>query len=98
MQAFYQQHTLSQTVDPKFSARNSEVAAQFLTAALNAVSTRIDAKHKRQTIRIKKGESKQPNQVQNNIIVADRNSLMKSLFSDKAFANAILPSDAKDED
>lgn len=83
MQAFYQQHTLSQQVDPKFSARNSEVAAQFLTAALSAVGTRIDAKYKRQKIRLdkEKASNTTPNSVQNNIIVADRNSLIKSLFS-----------------
>jgi hypothetical protein len=92
MQAFYQQHTLSQQVDPKFSARNSEVAAQFLTAALNAVNTRIDAKYKRQKIRLEKAKALDmtPSSVQNNIIVADRNSLMQSLFANGGFAQPFV--------
>ena len=92
MQAFYQQAALAQQVDPKFSARNSEVAAQFLTAALNAVNTRVDAKYKRQKIRIEQSKSTStvPNSVQNNIIVADRNTLMKSLFEQGGFAKPII--------
>lgn len=85
MQAFYQQHALSQQVDPKFSARNSEVAAQFLNIALNTVNSRVDAKHKREKIRIAKTEVKTPNQIQNNVIVADRNSLMQTLFANGGF-------------
>lgn len=84
MQAFYQQAALAQQVEPKFSARNAEVAAQFLTAALNTVNSRVDAKFKRQKIRIEKAKLKDgvPHQVQNNLIVTDRNSLMKTLLSD----------------
>lgn len=84
MQAFYQQAALAQQVDPKFSARNAEVAAQFLTAALNTVNSRVDAKFKRQKIRLDKQKLTDgvPNSVQNNLIVTDRNSLMKSLFAD----------------
>ena len=81
MQAFYQQHTTSQQVDPKFSARNAEIAAQFLNTALSTISTRVDAKYKRQKIRIaKKMDPSTASNVQNNVIFADRNSLMKSLF------------------
>lgn len=82
MQAFYQQSALAQQVDPKFSARNAEVAAQFLTTALNTVNSRVDAKYKRQKVRIAQSESKVPHQVQNNVIVTDRNSLLKQLFAD----------------
>ena len=84
MQAFYQQAALAQQVDPKFSARNAEVAAQFLTAALNTVSTRVDAKFKRQKIRLDKLKLTDgvPNSVQNNLIITDRNSLMKTLLAD----------------
>ena len=42
MTAFEAQHRLSQEVDPKFSARNAEVAAQYLKIALDAVGTRVD--------------------------------------------------------
>lgn len=85
MQAFYQQAALAQQVDPKFSARNSEVAAQFLNVALSTVNSRVDAKAKRMKLRLDKMKAQDttPNSVQNNIIVADRNSLMKTLFAEQ---------------
>jgi metal-dependent amidase/aminoacylase/carboxypeptidase family protein len=70
---------MSQEVDPKFSARNAEVAAQYLTIALNAVNSRVDSKFKRQKIRIAKQEAGTPNTVNNNVIVADRNQLLDML-------------------
>lgn len=81
LDAFESQHRLSQEVDPKFSARNAEVAAQYLNIALNSVNSKIDAKYKRSKIRLVK--DKKPNQVQNNVIVADRNSLLKTLFDNQ---------------
>jgi len=82
MEAFEAQHALSQQVDPKFSARNSEVAAQYLNIALDSVKTRGDLKYKRQKIRIATnvdGSSRTP--TQNNLIIADRNDVLRSLFS-----------------
>lgn len=81
MQAFYQQQAISQTVDPKFSARNSEVAAQFLKTALDAVNARSEAKYKRQKMRLATSTAGKPTHLQQNLIVADRNSLLKDLFS-----------------
>lgn len=80
MQAFTQQQMLSQQVEPKFSARNSEVAAQFLNIALAAVKDRSEAKYKRQKMRLATATAGTPTSVQNNLIVADRNSLLKDLF------------------
>ena len=77
--AFEAQHRLSQEVDPKFSARNAEVAAQYLKIALDAVGTRVDTKFKRAKIRAEANAG--PRQVQNNLIVADRNDLLKNLFN-----------------
>jgi len=76
--AFEAQHRLSQEVDPKFSARNAEVAAQYLKIALDAVGTRVDTKYKRNKLRLE--QTAGPRQVQNNLIVADRNDLLKNLF------------------
>jgi hypothetical protein len=87
MQAFYQQQTMSQQVDPKFSARNSEVAAQYLNIALSATSTKAKTRYDRQKIRIASkagaagGTGGAMGQTTNNLIVADRNSLLASLFS-----------------
>lgn len=82
MTAFEAQSRLAQEVDPKFAARNAEVAAQFLKIALDAVSGRVDAKYKRAKVRLAQNEG--PRQVQNNLIVADRNDLLKNLFEGKA--------------
>ena len=81
MGAFNQQQALSQQVDPKFSARNSEVAAQFLNIALTSVSARAKAKNDRQKIRIAREVTKGPNTVNNNLIVASRNDILKGMFS-----------------
>lgn len=80
MGAFHQQQTLAQEVDPKFSARNSEVAAQFLNIALTAVANRATVKNNRQKLRISKQTAGSPNTVNNNVIVANRNDVLRSLF------------------
>jgi hypothetical protein len=82
MVAFEAQSRLSQEVDPKFSARNAEVAAQFLKIALDSVGTRVDTKYKRAKVRIEQNQG--PRQVQNNLIVADRNALLQNLFDNSA--------------
>lgn len=81
LEAFHMQHRMSQEVDPKFSARNAEVAAQYLKIALDAVSNRVDAKYKRQKVRIATQKIGTPNTVNNNVIVANRNDLLKALLS-----------------
>ena len=80
MQAFYQQQGMAQQVDPKFSARNSEVAAQYLNIALSATNSRAKTKYDRQKIRLAQSMKDTPSTVNNNLIVADRNELLKSLF------------------
>lgn len=77
LQAYEKQTRLIEEVDPKFAARNAEVAAQYLTLALNAVNSRVDAKYKRQKVRLAKATSNAPGTVNNNVIVADRNQLLK---------------------
>jgi hypothetical protein len=81
MGAFHQQQALSQQVDPKFSARNSEVAAQYLGIALNAVTARVTANNNRQKLRIAKKTAGSPNTVNNNVIVANRNDILRQLFA-----------------
>lgn len=83
LEAFQSQHRMSQEVDPKFSARNSEVAAQYLKIALDAVSNRVDAKYKRQKVRIAKTKAGTPDTVNNNVIIGDRNEILKALLGEK---------------
>lgn len=90
MSAFEAQNRLAQEVDPKFAARNAEVAAQYLKIALDSVGTRVDTKFKRAKIRVDSNAG--PRQVQNNLIVADRNELLKNLFNK---GDIINPSEEK---
>lgn len=78
--AFEKSARMAQEVDPKFAARQNEVAAQFLTIALNAVNSRVDAKFKRQKARAAKISAGAPSTVNNTVIVADRNALLKQIF------------------
>lgn len=94
MIAFEKSQRLVDEVDPKFAARNAEVAAQYLNIALNAVNSRVDAKFKRQKIRLAKEESPAPSTVNNNVIFADRNDLLRQLFGAK---NQVIEKDVKEE-
>ena len=81
MTAFNSHAGVVDGADPKFAARNGEVAAQFLKIALDSTTAKVDAKYKRNKIRIAQASVGKPNQVQNNVIVADRNALLKTMFS-----------------
>jgi hypothetical protein len=78
--AFEKSARMAEEVDPKFAARNAEVAAQYLTLALNSVNSRVDAKFKRQKVRLSKETAGAPSTVNNNVFVADRNVLLKQIF------------------
>lgn len=74
--AFEQQTQMVQEVDPRFAARNAEVAAQYLNIALNSVNTRAKIRHEKLKLKVDGGT---PNTVNNNLIVADRNEILKML-------------------
>jgi hypothetical protein len=97
MGAFTQQQMLSQQVDPKFSARNSEVAAQFLSIALQTTAARAEAKNKRQKIRIATAQADTPNTVNNNVIVASRNDVLRHLFASGIDATVMKTIEAVDK-
>lgn len=78
--AFEKSSRMAEEVDPRFAARNAEVAAQYLTIALNAVNSRVDAKFKRQKVRLAKEKSSAPSTVNNTVIIADRNELLKQIL------------------
>jgi len=78
--AFEQQTQMVQEVDPKFAARNAEVAAQYLKIALDSVETRAKIRHEKLKLKVDGGT---PNTVNNNLIVADRNSILKMLADTK---------------
>ena len=93
--AFEKSARMSEEADPRFAARNAEVAAQYLNIALNAVNSRVDAKFKRQKIRQTAIKAGTPGTVNNNIIVADRNELLKQIFAATDATLPITPEESK---
>lgn len=82
---FHSQQELTEIVDPKFAARNAEVAGTFLTTALNAVQlrARIKSDKDKQKVNANVGAIINGNVTQNTI-VANRNDLIKMLHAKKA--------------
>lgn len=78
--AFNQQSRMSQEVDPKFAARNAEVAAQYLNIALNATNSRVDAKYKRGKLRIAAQQAGTPQTLNQNVFIADRNAILRQMM------------------
>lgn len=76
--AFEEQTAYTQVIEPRYAARNAEVAANYLKIALDAAATRA---------KVKEGKNKSqafiPFNNQNsgtqNIVVADRNDLLKMM-------------------
>jgi hypothetical protein len=79
LDAFEQQTANVQTIDPKYAARTAEVAAQYLNIALNAVNTRVSNRDRREKRKGGRIESQNADTINNNIIVADRNELLRMM-------------------
>lgn len=79
MDAFEVQMDEVETVEGKFKARNGEVAVQFLNAALAAAKEKSSLKQHKDKITVAQNKLTGPKTVNNNLIVADRNELMKTL-------------------
>ena len=80
--AFEKSSRMADEVDPKFAARNAEVAAQYLNLALNAVSLRVEAKYKRQKVRLAANKESQNSGIPNNgVVLVDRNALLRQLLN-----------------
>ena len=81
MGAFENQTALTEMVEPRYAARNAEVAANYLNIALNAANSRAKVKRER-----KRAGAFVPfsggNKTTNNLIVADRNELLKMIQVD----------------
>lgn len=67
-------------VEPRYAARHGEVAAQFLNIALQSTQSRANTNYQRKKMRLATAMGGGPKQVQNNLIVADRNDVLKQLF------------------
>lgn len=96
MDAFDAQSEAAEVVDPKYSARNAEVAAQYLNAALNAVKEKSSMKQHKDKIKKAEAGATGANgngstiNTQNNIIV-DRNDLLKQILATETEPKDITP-------
>jgi hypothetical protein len=80
LEAFNTQNELTQTIDPRYSARNAEVGAQYLKIALDAAGAKATKLINNKKLRGGKGGDIENNgTINTNIIVSDRNSLLKFL-------------------
>jgi hypothetical protein len=81
MEAYQNQTAYVEILEPRYAARNAEVAANYLNTALNAVSLKAKVK----------GEKRKTaggfipyanNTTTNNVVVADRNQLLRMIMED----------------
>lgn len=81
MEAYQNQTAYVEILEPRYAARNAEVAANYLNTALNAVSLKAKVK----------GEKRKTaggfipyanNNTTNNVVVADRNQLLQMILND----------------
>lgn len=79
LETFQQQTEYTQIIEPRYAARNAEVAATYLTIALNAVATKAKVKGDR-----KRNSAFVPyaNKTQNNVVVASREEIMRMIAID----------------
>jgi len=86
MDAFTEQTSYIEVIEPRYAARNAEVAANFLSIALNAAT----AKGKMKNDRARSGAFipfKQNNTTNNNVLVADRNQILRMMADGKTHEN-----------
>lgn len=81
MGAFESQCDEAELVEGKYKARNAEVAVQFLSAALSAAKEKRSMKEHKDKHLIASGKVKGagPGVTNNNLIVADRNELLREM-------------------
>ena len=80
--AYENQTGLAEIVEPRYAARNAEVAAQYLSIALNTVS--LKSRNKNDKRKVQQFIPYQNNNISNsNVVVADRNSIMQMIADKK---------------
>jgi len=83
MAAYQNQSAFIEIVDPKFAARNAEVAANYLNIALQAANSRANVKRDRKRANQPFVPYGQPGgKTTNNFVVADRNQILKMMTID----------------
>lgn len=75
--AFESSRDTAEIVDPKFAARNAEVAAVYLNTALAAAKEKAMLKQHKDKIEQSAGAKT----VNNTVVIADRNELLRQMFN-----------------
>ena len=82
MEAYQNQTAFVEILEPRYAARNAEVAANYLNTALNAVSLKAKVKNEKRKVG-QAGFIPYANQTTNNVVVADRNQLLRMMAEGK---------------
>lgn len=80
MDAYETQAADIETIEPKFRARNQEVAVQYLNTALAAAKEKASIKMSKDKNTVKVATSGGANIRDSQVIVADRNDVLKQMF------------------
>jgi hypothetical protein len=83
MDAYEQQVVDTETIEPKYRARNQEVAVQYLNTALNAAKEKSSLKQFKDKMLNDRKAASGPKTVNNNLVVADRNGILKQILGNK---------------
>lgn len=80
LDAYDSQMNVSGDVEGRYAARNGEVAVQFLNTALAAAKEKSNIKTNKDKLSVAKGKLKGSGTTNNNLIVADRNEILKAMM------------------
>ncbi len=99
MMAFEEQVNNAGIVEPRFAARNMEVAKMFLDSAIEALKLRNrQTEHKDKVILSNAKLGRVAGKTTNNILIADRNDILRKLFEDKPHKmKAVVEIEAEEE-
>jgi hypothetical protein len=79
MEAYQNQTAYVEILEPRYAARNAEVANSYLNTALSAVSLKAKVKNEKKKLASPGGFIPFGNNTTNNVVVADRNELLRMI-------------------
>lgn len=81
VEAYHNQTAMVEIIDPKFAARNAEVAANYLNIALNAATSKAKIKNDRKRVG-QFNPAIAANKTTNNVIVASQEDILRMISID----------------
>ena len=82
LQTFQQQTAYTEIIEPRYAARNAEVAANYLNIALAAANSRAKVKSDRKRANQAFVPYANGGKTTNNLVIADRNDILKMINID----------------